>query len=137
MLTISIIGQKGGSGKSTLACHLAVEASNAGLMTAAIDADPQKSLFSWYERREAEAPQVTRETDDVEIRKLARRAQAGGCEVLIIDTSGRAEAVMREAADLASVILIPAKPERFDVETLPRSTAWSNSWTKSARRSWS
>lgn len=119
MRTISIIGQKGGSGKSTLACHLAVEAANAGLMTAAIDADPQKSLFQWYERREADAPQVTRETDADEIRKLAKRAAAGGCEVLFIDTSGRAEATMREAAELADVILIPTKPEKFDLETLP------------------
>src|SRR4051812_48005228 len=119
MKTISIIGQKGGSGKSTLACHLAVEAVATGYMTAAIDSDPQKSLFNWYERREAEAPQVTREADADEIKKLVKRAAGGGCEGLIIDTSGRAEATMREAADLADLILIPAKPERFDIETLP------------------
>lgn len=119
MLTVSIIGQKGGSGKSTLACHLAVEAAAAGMVTAAIDADPQKSLYQWYERREADAPQVTRETDADEIRKLVKRAAAGGCQILFIDTSGRAEATMREAADLADLILIPTKPEKFDLDTLP------------------
>jgi chromosome partitioning protein len=119
MLTVSIIGQKGGSGKSTLACHLAVEAAASGRVTAAIDADPQKSLFNWYERREAEAPQVTRETDAEELKKLAKRAAAGGCEILIIDTSGRAEACMREAAEIADLILVPTVPEKFDLETLP------------------
>jgi chromosome partitioning protein len=76
-------------------------------------------LHSWFERRAAEAPQVMRETDADELRKLARRAAAGGCDVLLIDTSGRAEATMREAADLGDIVLTPATPERFDVETLP------------------
>jgi chromosome partitioning protein len=119
MLTISVIGQKGGDGKSTLAAHLSAQASAAGLVAACIDADPQKTLHAWFERREAEAPQVTRETDADELRKLARRAAAGGCDVLLIDTSGRAEATMREAADLGDIILTPVTADRFSVETLP------------------
>ena len=119
MKTISIIGQKGGSGKSTLAVHVAVEATARGYVTAAIDADPQKSLYNWFELREAQAPEVIRETDADEMKKAVHRAAKGGCEILVIDTSGRAEATMRQAAELADIVLIPSKLEKFDIDTLP------------------
>jgi chromosome partitioning protein len=122
MWIVSVIGQKGGSGKTTLSCHLAAAATAAGLATAAIDTDPQKSLYEWYQTREADQPEVTRETDADELRKLAGKARKSGCQALIIDTSGRAEATMREAADLADIVLIPVKPEAFDIRTLP--TVW-------------
>ena len=113
MKTISIIGQKGGSGKSTLAVHVAVEATARGYVTAAIDADPQKSLYNWFELREAQAPEVIRETDADEMKKAVHRAAKGGCEILVIDTSGRAEATMRQAAELADIVLIPSKLEKL------------------------
>ena len=58
MKTIVINSQKGGSGKTTLVAHLAVEAERAGDGPVyLIDTDPQGTLSTWHEHREAETPQ--------------------------------------------------------------------------------
>ena len=57
MRILTIASQKGGSGKTTLTAHLAVEAEyrKAGPV-AVIDTDPQGSLASWWNTREAPTP---------------------------------------------------------------------------------
>jgi len=57
MRTLVIASQKGGVGKTTIAGHLGVmaEAKGAGPV-ALIDTDPQGSLASWWNERQAEAP---------------------------------------------------------------------------------
>src|SRR5215210_4178242 len=57
MKTIIVNSQKGGSGKTTLCAHLAVQAERAGDGPVfLIDTDPQGTLSTWHEKRQAEEP---------------------------------------------------------------------------------
>src|SRR5271165_766831 len=57
MQTIIFNSQKGGSGKTSLCAHVAVEAEHSGDGPVyLIDADPQGTLTTWHEKREAEKP---------------------------------------------------------------------------------
>ena len=57
MQTIVINSQKGGSGKTTLCAHLSVQAVRAGDGEVfLIDTDPQGTLTTWHEKREADEP---------------------------------------------------------------------------------
>src|SRR5881296_3414599 len=57
MQTIVVNSQKGGSGKTTLCAHLSVQAEGTGAGEVfLIDTDPQGTLTTWHEKREAEVP---------------------------------------------------------------------------------
>lgn len=117
MLTISLIGQKGGTGKTTLATGLAIAAVQACADVVIIDLDPQTNALNWGERRNQEnplvvAPPVSRLKQQVEL------ARAGGADVVIIDTPGRSESAALEAARVSDIVLIPAYPMIFELETL-------------------
>ena len=59
MKTVVITSQKGGSGKTTLASYLAVAVEHAGHGPAVvIDTDPQQTLATWWNAREAETPKL-------------------------------------------------------------------------------
>ena len=52
--------QKGGAGKTTLIRSLAVATQQAYGSTAILDTDPQGSLTSWWNRREAQEPALVK-----------------------------------------------------------------------------
>ena len=58
MQTILIAAQKGGSGKTTLTRNLAVAAGEDGCSVLCLDLDPQGSLRSWWETRDADSPSM-------------------------------------------------------------------------------
>ena len=116
MKVVAIIGQKGGSGKSTVALHLASCAEKAGISTAILDTDPQGSAHRWFERREAETPQVQREIDADALPKLAKIAASNGIDLLLIDTPGKAETTALAACELSDLVLIPVRPTQFDLD---------------------
>lgn len=59
MKTIVITSQKGGSGKTTLAASLSVAAEQAkDGPVVIIDTDPQNTLATWWNARDAETPQL-------------------------------------------------------------------------------
>lgn len=52
-----LASQKGGAGKTTLTGHLAIAAEQRGIeQVVMIDTDPQGSLSTWWNRREAKTP---------------------------------------------------------------------------------
>lgn len=116
MHTIAVISQKGGAGKTTLSVHLAVAAHLAGLRTAVIDLDPQATARKWGDRRGAE-PEVV--SDHAErLADLTKAAEAGGADLLIIDTAPNADRASLLAAKAADLILIPCRPAKFDLEAI-------------------
>ena len=118
MRTISIISQKGGAGKTTLAIHLAGAATAAGLSALILDADPQATASQWSQWRGSTDPEVI---DCASPTLLARKvAQAGelGADLVVIDTPPHADIMAREACKLADLILIPCRPQAFDLSAV-------------------
>ena len=132
MRTISIISQKGGAGKTTLAVHLAVYAESAGYKTAVFDTDPQASAYQWSTWREsAEPPVIDCGSPHLLPRKLEQAAK-DGIELAVIDTPPHADIMAREAAKVADLILIPCKPQAFDIASAQTSAELARSSRKQA-----
>ncbi len=77
MKVIAFLTQKGGTGKTTLAASVGVAAQEAGERVFLIDLDPQGSLASWGDRRQADAPAVDKIGPDKLASALAGLKQAG------------------------------------------------------------
>lgn len=118
MRTISVISQKGGAGKTTLAIHLAGAATAAKLSALILDADPQATASQWSQWRGMTEPEVI---DCASPTLLARKvAQAGelGADLVVIDTPPHADIMAREACKIADLILIPCRPQAFDLSAV-------------------
>jgi chromosome partitioning protein len=115
MKTLAFLNQKGGSGKSSLAASVAVAAMEAGERPFLIDLDPQMTLFSWGERRQAESPPV----DKARVASLAGVLDAlakQGYTLAVLDTQGADLAASSEVMRRADMTLIPARPTLPDIE---------------------
>ena len=115
MKTIVINSQKGGSGKTTICAHLAVEAERAGDGPVfLIDTDPQGTLSTWHEHREAEAPQRV----EVPLESLAeglavlKDRKASYC---FIDTAPTRTDENVALFRLADLVLVPIRPSPSDL----------------------
>jgi chromosome partitioning protein len=115
MRTIVINSQKGGSGKTTLCAHLAVEAERAGDGPVyVIDTDPQGTLSTWHEKREAEMPQrVEVPLDGLQagLKVLAQR-KAAYC---FIDTAPTRTDENVSLFRMADLVLVPIRPSPSDL----------------------
>lgn len=114
---VAIIGQKGGTGKTTTAIGLAVAATQAGLDTAVLDLDPQTNAANWRDRRGAESPAV-QAIQPGRLAQTLKAAQEAGAKMVFIDTPGKSESAALDAARSADLVLIPVRPQIFDLETL-------------------
>jgi chromosome partitioning protein len=117
MKTIALIAQKGGTGKTTLALCLAVAAEQDGLSTLIVDLDPQATACNWGDRRQSESPLVI-DAQPARMPQALERARSGGINLVVIDTPARSEQAALAAAELADLIIIPCRPQRFDLETI-------------------
>jgi len=115
MKTIVINSQKGGSGKTTICAHLAVEAERAGDGPVfLIDTDPQVTLSTWHEHREAEVPQRV----EVPLESLAeglaalKDRKAAYC---FIDTAPTRTDENVALFRLADLVLVPIRPSPSDL----------------------
>jgi len=116
--TIAIISQKGGAGKTTLAIHLAAVAAQSRVETIILDADPQATATTWAQWRESagltEPEVIDCASPPLLARKLAGAAELGA-RLAIIDTPPHADIMAREACKAANLILIPCRPQAFDL----------------------
>ena len=107
--------QKGGSGKTSLCAHVAVEAERAGNGPVyLIDTDPQGTLTTWHESRQAETPhrvEVTLPSLPAVLETLAQR-QAALC---MIDTAPTRADENAELFRLADLVLVPVRPSPSDL----------------------
>lgn len=120
MKTIALIAQKGGTGKTTLALSIAVAAQQSGLSTLVIDLDPQATACNWSDRREAESPIVI-DAQPARMPQALNKAREGGIDLAIIDTPARSEQSALAAAKLADLVIIPCRPQIYDLETIANS----------------
>lgn len=117
MKVVAIIGQKGGTGKTTTSTGLAVQAAKAGHQTAILDLDPQTNAMNWRDRRETAEPAVE-SIQPGRLKQTLKAAEEAGAGYVFIDTPGKSDTAAVEAARVADLVLIPVKPQIFDLETL-------------------
>lgn len=118
MFVTAIVGQKGGTGKTTTSLCLAVSAARAGQAAVIIDLDPQANAAHWKDRRAGENPAVIAAPVS-RLKQTLETARTYGAEFVIIDTPGKSDSAAVEAARAAHLVLIPVRPQIFDLETLP------------------
>jgi len=115
MKTLVWNSQKGGSGKTSLCAHIAVEAERAGHGPVyLIDTDPQGTLSTWHESREAETPhrvEVTLSALPATLETLRER-KASFC---MIDTAPTRADENAELFRLADLVLVPVRPSPSDL----------------------
>jgi chromosome partitioning protein len=121
MRTVAVISQKGGAGKTTLALHIAVAAELAGYSTVLIDMDPQGTAEAWSEWRK-EAPPTVVPAKTATLSRTLERAAGHGAEFAVIDTPPLAEAEARAAAKAVDLVLVPCRPNAFDLHSIRTTT---------------
>jgi chromosome partitioning protein len=121
MRTVAVISQKGGAGKTTLALHIAVAAELAGYSTVLIDMDPQGTAEAWSEWRK-EAPPTVIPAKTATLGRTLEKAAQHGAELAVIDTPPLAEAEARTAAKAADLVLVPCRPNAFDLHSIRTTT---------------
>lgn len=118
MNVVALIAQKGGTGKTTLAISLAVAAEDKGLSTVVIDLDPQATACHWSDRRPMAAPIVI-DAQPARLPQALHKASEAGVQLAIIDTPARSEQSALAAAKVSDLVLVPCRPQVYDIETIP------------------
>lgn len=115
MQTLVWNSQKGGSGKTSLCAHIAVEAERAGNGPVyLIDTDPQGTLSTWHEAREAETPrrvEIALSALPDALKALAQRDAA----LCLIDTAPTRADENTDLFRIASLVLVPVRPSPSDL----------------------
>jgi chromosome partitioning protein len=123
MYVIVLASQKGGAGKTTLAAHLAVAAEAAGDGPAIlIDTDPQGSLSSWWNERQAEDPKLA-PTTIAELPEKLELLGLAGYRVAVIDTPPAITDAIEAVLVSADLVLIPTRPSPHDLRAVGSTVA--------------
>jgi chromosome partitioning protein len=136
---IVVANEKGGSGKSTVAMHVAIALIKSGQRVATIDLDArQRSFTRFIENRRAWARQVDRALEIPDhfsfgnVHRPTAEHEAAGCKVLtdavdalgrrcgviVIDTPGHDNYLMRLAHSLADTLITPLNDSFVDLDVL-------------------
>lgn len=119
-MLLVIGGEKGGSGKSCIAQNLAVWLVHQGHDVLLLDADPQGTTAAWASERAAHGKltDIAVEHATGDIRKiLIDRAKR--YEMIVVDAGGADSVALRSAMTVATHMLVPFRPKRRDLRTLP------------------
>jgi chromosome partitioning protein len=126
MKVVTLATEKGGSGKSTLTASLAVAAAEAGRIVVVLDADPQRSLARWHQRRATgdHASAIGCRTFDGASRDpvegLAATFSGIAADMpdalVLIDTPGHKSGITDRAMQLADLVLLPVRPGIMDYD---------------------
>jgi chromosome partitioning protein len=110
----SVLSQKGGAGKTTVALHLAIAAMQTGLSVLVMDVDPQQSAVKWANIRGNDSPKVIA-TIAPDLSKALADAARRGVDLVIIDTSPRADRDCIEICRRADFVIVPVRPSVMDI----------------------
>ena len=122
MKVLTIANRKGGAGKSTCAAHLAMESVKKGKKTILIDLDPQKTLETWWEKREAEEPYLT-EANSSNLKEKIEKLKEIGFDLCIIDTPGDTSLNAMKGIQASDLVLVPSKATAPDLSAIGRTIA--------------
>ncbi len=118
MHIICLLSQKGGSGKTSLSISIACAAERYGKEALVIDLDPQATACKWGDRRIADSPIVI-DAQPARLANALQKAREGGIDLVVIDTPPRSAEAALAAAKLADLIILPCRPQMYDLETIP------------------
>jgi len=116
MNVIVFASRKGGSGKSTLAAHLAAQAHKPPCRVLMIDGDPQGSLTLWHKLRTSGEPPIRAGVKSMS--EAVQQAEREGYEWVFIDTPPNMSAIVVDAIQVATLIIIPARLTLFDLAAI-------------------
>jgi chromosome partitioning protein len=110
--------QRGGSGKTSLATHLAAYALSLKdrkekETIAIVDLDPQRSAYTWHEKRGNKTPIVALSTPE-KLEDVVKGAASLGVTLLIIDTPGKIEHSALAAMRVSDLVVVPVTACLFD-----------------------
>lgn len=113
-------GEKGGSGKSCIAQNLAVWMQVRGGDVLLLDADPQGTTADWAaERADSDLPAIPVVQAHGNIRQTLIDLR-GRYRQIVVDAGGADSEALRSAMTVATHMLIPFRPKRRDLKTLPK-----------------
>ncbi len=115
---LSIISTKGGTGKTTLALNLAVSFRAARKSVVVLDLDPQATATAWSDARQDGDSLSVLSCQHGRLPAVLQAAREGGADLVIIDTAPHSEAAALAAAKAADLILMPLRPEIFDLRAI-------------------
>lgn len=118
MYVIALLSQKGGGGRTSLTVSLSTAAEEAGKQTLIVDLDPQATACKWGDRRQAESPIVI-DAQPARLANALAKAREGGIDLVLIDTPPRSAEAALAAAKTADLIVMPIRPQMYDLETIP------------------
>ena len=117
---ITLASLKGGVGKTTLTMHLAAAIAKEGHSVVVLDADEEVSAVRWFQFAQANdlrLPFAVTPADRNTLMRQARELARAGHTVLI-DTPPNNREVLKSAATVADVVLVPVLPTGLDVDRL-------------------
>lgn len=117
MKTIVVANRKGGTGKTTSTRNIAVELTRRGHQVLLVDTDPQGSLTTWWNTREAETPQLL-VTSPTDLGVALTKAEQAGYEYVLIDSAPLSNEAISTTAQYADFVLIPLKAGSDDLRAV-------------------
>jgi len=117
MHIIVAASQKGGAGKTTLIRSLGVATHQAHGGVAILDTDPQGSLTSWWNRREADTPALVKIAID-ELDLAVARLGAAGVKYLFVDTPPSVNPQLAQLLSRATLAIVPVRPSPDDLDAV-------------------
>jgi chromosome partitioning protein len=113
---IAVASGAAGSGKSTLAAHLAIQAPRVGLGPMVLmDAARRGGLTQWWDRRRGQKPQLSSLGGASRLADTVDRLHDMGAKLVIIDTGPDMDDMVEQVLAMASLVIIPCRPERNDL----------------------
>ena len=119
MQVVILASQKGGAGKTTLVGHLAIAAEQRGVgRVVMIDTDPQGSLSSWWNRRQAATPLLSPLPNLRDLPARLDELRASDVDLVLIDTPPAITSAIREVMRVADLVVMPVRPSPHDLDAI-------------------
>ena len=138
MKSLAVAVNKGGVGKTTTCKTIATAAAAAGLNVLLLDMDTQQNSTKWGRRR-AEFQKlnmpIVRFTTENDLADEIKKAEAAGCDLVVIDTPPGRSSEAPAAVDSVDLIIIPCIAEDVDsFDGIPKTARTRQNGRETCRR---
>ena len=123
MKSLAVAVNKGGVGKTMTCKTIATAAAAAGLNVLLLDMDTQQNSTKWGRRRaefqKLDMP-IVRFTTENDLADEIKKAEAAGCDLVVIDTPPGRSSEAPAAVDSVDLVIIPCIAEEWIVRRHPQ-----------------